>query len=112
MPPRPRPLLQRYGRGRIAKDGVAVAIRIDLVVLEGVDSAGVVEAIIRVIRDRGTAKHDGAVCILIQEAVTIVADLIVVEGHDDTTLRATATTPLPPVLLLRTLLEMLMAAEL
>src|ERR1700722_18015246 len=58
----------RRARDRYCSDtvvGVAVAIRIDLVVLEGVDSAGVVDAIIRVIRDRGTAKHDGAVCILI-----------------------------------------------
>src|ERR1700728_528752 len=81
-----RPLLRRYGSERIAIDCVAVAVRIDLVVLEGVDSAVVVYAICRVIRDRGTAEHHGASRI-IQDAIGIVANLIIVEGHGDTAVR-------------------------
>jgi hypothetical protein len=38
MQPCVQPLLQRYGSERTA-DGVTVAVRLDLVVLEGVDSA-------------------------------------------------------------------------
>src|ERR1700733_7872923 len=79
----PRPLLQRYRSQRIAYEGVIVAVRIDLVVLEGVDIAVVHYAIYRVCRDRGAAEHHGASRI-IHDAIGVVANLIVVEGQGDT----------------------------
>src|SRR5580698_8827734 len=84
MQPCPRPLLRRYGNERSATDGVTVAVCIDLVVLEGVDSAFVVYAISRVIRDGGAAEHHGASRIIL-DASAVGANLIVVEGHGDTT---------------------------
>ena len=84
MQPCPQPSLQRYVSERIGTaDGITVAVRIDLVVLEGVDGAVIVYAITRVIRDRGTAEHHGA-SRSIQDAIGVVANLIVVEGQGDT----------------------------